>query len=359
MAARKGLRTKGLVIVSALSLLGGLAACSAPESTPSRSPAGSESPAPALEKSAINIALTGVGTISNVPLYLAQELGYFADAGLTVKMTAVKGGSDAIQSLITNTVDATTNEYVHTISVQQQKKDIEAVMVIQDAPTYALVVTSKNANATIKDLEGFNIGVVSLGGSTENLVNYLFEKNGMEPSKAKLIAIGVGQSQSAAIQSGNIQALIATEPTLTTALDAGTVKVLVDFRTPDVIKEMFGGPSPFWSVLMTNEFAQKNPNTTQALVTACARALDFMHSSSVDEVVAKLPGEVYYPSGDKTIFTHILNGGMSGFSKDGVMPTGGPQNILNYLKQSDPTGDISMIDLEKTFDDTFAKTAAK
>lgn len=342
------------VLVSAAAALavGSLAACSS-----STSSGGTSSDS--LEKNSVSIGLTGVGSVSNVPLYLAQSLGYFKDEGLTVNLTALQGGTTAIQSLITNTVDATTNEYVHTISVQQQKKAIESIAVFAQAPNYALTLTKGNFDKTAADLPNMNIGVVSLGGSTEDLVSYVFETNGLDPAKAKLIATGAGASQTVAATSGQVQALIATEPTLTTELDSGNLKPLFDFRDPAVVKKVFGGEAPFWSLLVTPQFAKDNPKTTQALVTGCVRALEYLHSKDVASVVDHLPADVFYPSGDEKLFTEILDGAKAGISTDGSMPSDGPQRIADYLKVAEPDTDFSGIDLSATFTDKFTANAGK
>jgi len=345
-------RRTGVALLTATALIGA-AGCGSGDTAQS----GSSSDA-GLEQSSIDIGLTGVGSISNVPLYLADSLGYFKDNGLTVKLTAVKGGTTAIQSLVTNTVDATTNEYIHTLSLQQQNKNVESVAVFSTAPTYSLVVTKGHFDATVKDLPNMNIGVVSLGGSTEDLIRYVFETNDLDPAAAKLVATGAGSTQTAAIKAGQVGALIATEPTLTSSLESGEVKPLVDFRKPSVIEDMFGGKAPFWSLLVTNKFAQDNPKTVQALVSANVKALDYIHSHSAQEIADRLPGDLFYPDGNKDLFIQILEGVMDGFSTDAVMPQDGPQRIADYLKVSRPDTDLGALDLSKTYDDSFAKAAA-
>lgn len=306
-----------------------------------------------LEKSTVDIGLTGIGAISNVPLYLADSLGYFADEGLTVNLTALKGGTTAIQALITDTVDATTNEYIHTIAAQQEGKGIQAIEVISYAPTYALVTTEGNFDARVSDLQDMKIGVVSLGGSTEDLVTYVFTTNDLDPAAAQLIAIGAGASQTAAVNGGELDALIATEPTLTTALNDGLVEPLVDFRNPAVIDDIFGGPAPFWSLLVTDAFTEENPRTAQALVSATERALAYIEDHTAAEVTDQLPADIFFPSGDRELFEDILSAASQSFSTDGSMPEGGPERIADYLKAAHPDVDLDDVDLEATYDDSF------
>lgn len=310
-----------------------------------------------LEKSTIQIGLTGVGSVSNVPLYLADSLGYFKDEGLTVKLTALKGGTTAIQALITNTVDATTNEYIHTIAAQEQGKKIKAVEVFSLAPTYALVTTKGSFDASVADLQRMKIGVVSLGGSTEDLVNYVFETNDLNPAAAQLVAVGAGAQQTTAVKAGQLDALIATEPTLTTSLDDGLVKPLVDFRDPAVIDDMFGGPAPFWSLLVSDSFTAQNPHTTQALVSATTRALDYIKNHTAAEVADHVPADEFFPGGDRALFEQILEASAKSFSADGAMPDGGPERIADYLKIAHPDAKLDGIDLAATYDGSFIEAA--
>jgi len=351
--ARK-MRIAGSIAAAAIAAAS-LAACSSggPGDDASGGPSGT-----ALEQTSIDIGLTGIGSPSNAPLYVAQALGYFKDEGLDVNITALPGGSNAIQSLITNTVQATTNEYVHTLQAQQQSQSIESVTVFSAAPTYALAVTKGNFDLTAKDLDQVDIGVVSLGGSTEDLINYVFETNGLDPAKARLIALGAGQSQTTAVQAQQVAALIATEPTLTTGLNDGDLKLLIDFRDPAQVKQVFGGDAPFWSLLVSNDFAKTKPNTTQALVSAVVKALGWIRSHSTSEVVDELPADVFYPSGDRATFEQIFGGIVDGFTPDGLMPEGGPDRIADYLKVAHPDTDLNALDLSASYDDAFAKKAA-
>jgi len=307
----------------------------------------------------VKMALTGGGSLSNVPLYLAQELGYFDDAGVKVSFVDVTGGSDVIQALITSTVDATTNEYDHTIEVQTKGKEIEEVALFRQTPSFSLMVTKEHPEIhSVKDLAGKKIGVVSLGGSTEDVVHYLLQANGLDPDAAELVSIGATSTAIAAVRSGQVDALIGVEPTLTKLLESGQARNLVDLRTPQATKEVYGGPAPFWSLLVRNDFAADDAETTQGLVTASVRALDYLHSHSAEDVADHVPSDVFYPDGDKAFFIKTLKANLDSFSTDGLMPEGGPQRSLDYLKAANPDTDYSGVDLQKTYDDAFAEKAA-
>jgi NitT/TauT family transport system substrate-binding protein len=344
-----------LAAVFAATLAAGtLAACGSGDEGGST---GSASSGP--EQTGVKMALTGGGSLSNVVMYLAQELGYFKDAGVKVSFVDVTGGSDVIQALITNTVDATTNEYDHTIEVQTKGKAIEEVALFRQTPSFSLMVTKDHPEIqSVKDLAGKKIGVVSLGGSTEDVVHYLLQANGLDPDSAELVSIGATSTAIAAVRSGQVDALIAVEPTLTKLVESGQARNLVDLRTPRATKEVYGGPAPFWSLLVRNDFAGDKAKTTQALVTASVRAVDYLHTHTPQEVADHVPGDVFYPDGDKAFFVKTLKANLPSFSADGQMPEGGPQRSLEYLKEANPDTDYSGVDLQKTYDNSFAEKAA-
>src|ERR671937_696976 len=87
-----------------------LAACSSPNSTtPSATtavgPTGASGGAP--EKANLKIGVGGQGQIIYMPLTLADQLGYFKQAGLSVEIDDLKGGADALTAMIGGSTDAT------------------------------------------------------------------------------------------------------------------------------------------------------------------------------------------------------------------------------------------------------------
>ena len=335
--------------LAALAVLVGMAVACGGSSTPA--PAQSSSPP---EKASLKVGVGGQSQIIYMPLTLADRLGYFKDEGLTVEITDLKGGADALKAVVSGSVDFVCGFYEHTIRTQTQGKFIEMVALFDNYPGLVLLVNKKHQDAkTIKDLANFKIGVTSLGSSTDEMVRYLFKQAGLDPAAAQTVSVGSGGPAITALKNDQVQALVTVEPGATTLEQSGDGKVLYDTRTQQGTKDVFGGSWPAGGFYLLNDFAKQNPRTVQALARAAVRTLKFISSHSADEIAAKLPAQIFFPDGNKDFFVKVLKASLGMFSLDGKMPADGPDNVFKTVKIADPKTDWSTVDLKKTYDNSY------
>jgi NitT/TauT family transport system substrate-binding protein len=332
----------------ALALLVAVACGSSPAPT---GPAAAGPP----EKTSIKFGVGGQAQIIYMPLTLADQLGYFKAEGITVEINDLKGGADALKALVGGSVDVVTGFYEHCIRTQVQGKSIEMFTLFDLYPGLVLFVNKKHMDAkTIKDIANLNIGVTSLGSSTDEMVRYLFKQNGLDPKTAKAVAVGSGSAAITALKSDTVQALVTVEPAASKLEQSGDGKAIYDTRTAAGTKDVFGGPWPAGGFYATTDFVKQNPRTAQALARAGVKALKYMKFHTAAEIAAQLPAQLFYPDGNKDFFVKVLDANLGMFSGDGKMPSDGPDNILKTLKVADPSTDWSTVDLKKTFDNSFA-----
>src|ERR671928_202798 len=105
----------------------------------------------------------------------------------------------------------------------------------------------------------------SSGSSTEEMVRYLYKKNGLDPLSAQTVAVGTGGPAVTALKDGVVDALVTVEPAASTIEKNGDGAVVYDTRTQDGTKNVFGGPWPAGGFYVKGEFLQQNPRTAQAL----------------------------------------------------------------------------------------------
>ena len=344
----RALRIAGLVVVLAAALAG--CGDDPPSSASSTSGSGPE-------KRSVTIAITAPGSTGNVPLYIAQQKGWFEDEGLDVKLSGLSGGSDAITALVSGSADASTNIYNHTLTTAQQGRSVESVLVFTRAPGAAVFVGKRHPEVrSIEDMADLKIGVVSLGGATDLMIRYLFKQAGLDPSKAKLVTVGAGSQAVNALEQGQVDALVAVEPTLTRLAERGAGRVVTDLRDPAESERLYGGPTPSWSLLVTSEFAEENPKTTQALVRAALKGLRYTLDHTPEEIAASLPADIFYPGDTKPTFLKVLASNKDLLSKDGLMPPEGPETSVKQLDASS-AGKLGDVDLSQTYDNRFVQGA--
>lgn len=318
--------------------------------TGSASPGASGPP----EKTSLKFGVGGQGQIIYLPLTLADQLGYFKAEGLSVEIDDLKGGADALKALTGGSVDVVCGFYEHTIRTQAQGKYIEMVSLFDLTPGLVLFVNKKHPDAkSIKDIANLNIGVTSLGSSTDEMVRYLFKSNGLDPKTAKTVAVGSGSAAITALKSDTVQALVTVEPAASALEQSGDGRAIYDTRTPAGTKDVFGGSWPAGGFYLTADFVKQNPRTTQAMARVAVKTLKYIHSHSAADIASHLPAQLFYPDGNRDAFAKVLDANLNMFSADGKMTADGPDNVLKTLKVADPTTDWSTIDLKKTYDNSF------
>jgi len=136
----------------------------------------------------------------------------------------------------------------------------------------------------------------------------------------------------------------------------GDIVVLADTRTEEGNMQLFGGTNPAAVLYLKADFAEKYPNTTQRLVNALYRGLQWLKTASAEDVVKTMPEEYYL--GDRKLYERAVKASIEMYSKTGIITEKGMQNAYQLLAQFDPELKGAKVDLAKTFDDRFVRKAA-
>jgi len=314
--------------------------------------------AQAIEKPDITLAVGGKSGLYYLPLTITERLGYFKQQGLDVTINDFAGGAKSLQALLGGSVDVVTGAYEHTVRMQARGQDIKAVLELGRFPGFVLGVRKEKAASvkSFKDLRGFKIGVSAPGSATHFFVNALIGKDGLKPEDVSIISVGSGATAVAAIKRGEIDAISNVDPAVSKLEQDGDIVVLADTRTEQGNMQLFGGTNPAAVLYLKADFAEKYPNTTQHLVNALYRGLQWLKTASVEDVVKTMPEEYYL--GDRTLYERAVKASIEMYSKTGVITEKGMQNAYQLLAQFDPELKGAKVDLAKTFDDRFVRKAA-
>lgn len=313
--------------------------------------------AAAPEKKNVTIAVGGKSLVVYLPLTVAEQLGYFADEGLDVRIEDFKGGSAALKALLGGSADLVVGYFDHIVRLQAQGRDLEGVVLIDKYPGLVLGVRSDLADKvrTPADLKGMKVGVTKPGSSTNYFVFYLLAKQGLKPSDVAIIGVGGGASAIAAVERKQVDAISHVEPVISTLESRGQIKVLVDTRNKEGSEAVFGGPYPAATLYTHRSFVEKNPETTQRLVNAIVRALQWLQGKSAEEVVAVMP-KAYYQN-DPELYTTIVRNSLGMFSENGLFPEEGPKTAYKVLSMFDEKLAAAKVDLSKTYTNVFVEKA--
>ena len=250
-----------------------------------------------------------------------------------------------------------TGSFDHTIQIQAKGERIVALVQMGRFPGFALALRKEKADAykSPKDLKGMKIGVTAPGSSTHFMVLYMMAQAGLKPEDASFIGTGSGNTVVAAVKRGEVDAISNADPMINILDREGAVKIVADTRTAEGTQTVYGGPYPAAVLYTTAAFAEKNPNTAQALVTALVRGLKWVQGHSPEEIAKMMPEE--YALGNKEIYVQSIKTNLPAYSPDGKFTREAAETAYKVLKAFDPNVQNATIDLSKTYTDTFVTKA--
>jgi ABC-type nitrate/sulfonate/bicarbonate transport system substrate-binding protein len=217
-------------------------------------------------------------------LQLADALGYLP--GLTLKKVGdVTGGPQSVQALTSHQIDISSSCFFGAIAqVVATGAPIKAVVATygSNADISSGIVTLEGSPIkTAQDLIGKKVAVNTLGANAEAVIDTWLKKSGLSDDEIKQVtlvplpplntvqALQQHQVDAADIGSGQIKA---TEST--------GIKIQTLVKDTDVVGPYSGG-----GFAMTDDFLEKNPETSRVLVTGIAKAVAYVESHSRDEVL--------------------------------------------------------------------------
>ncbi len=320
--------------------------------------AGANAQTEALEKKDVHIAVGGKAAFYYLPLTVAEQLGYFKEEGLNVKISDFAGGAQALRAVVGGSADVVSGAYEHTISMQGKKQYFQAFVLQGRLPQIALGIATPKAAAykSPKDLKGLKIGVSAPGSSTHNLVKQILTKAGLDPSKdVAIVGVGTGAGVIAALKSGQIDAVANVDPVMTKLEQEQAVMIVADTRTVKGTNEVWGAPLPAGCLYAPVEFVKKHPNTVQALTNAIVRADKWIAKAGATDV-AKVVPEAYL-LGDRALYLFSYSKVKEAISPDGMISDAGAKATLKALAAFDANIKPGEIKLGDTYTNEFVKKA--
>jgi NitT/TauT family transport system substrate-binding protein len=250
---------------------------------------------------------------ATLPWAVALKNGYFKDAGLDIDgITAGAGGGTSVRNMMASDLPFAEAATPAVLAAIRAGMDLKIVMATSNhIGELAWVATADSGVKSIRDLAGKKVGFSNPRSTTEMVVRYALEREGLASKVEALSTGGLGPGITALTQNA-IGAAPLTDPVLT--LQPQKYNILF------YAHEYY--PKFTWSVgVTTREFAEKNPQKVRALVQIHRKAVDFMHANRAE--TAKIYADVWeinVADAEKMLpkFYDWNHWGRGDFSKEGL-----------------------------------------
>ncbi|MCD4662249.1 ABC transporter substrate-binding protein, partial [Agrobacterium sp.] len=290
---------------------------------------------------------------------VAASLGFYKDEALDVTTeNFAQGGSKVLQALVAGSTDVAVGFYDHTIQMQSQNKHV--IGFVQLARNSGLVLAGKNDTdfdpAKPETIKGKKVGITSPGSSSDFFIRYYMKQHNLSDNDISIIGVGSGAAAVAALQQEKIDLLVNYDPAATIVVERGLGKILIDARSDQGARDVYGGIYPTSVLYATQEYIDVHPEVIQKVTNATVRALHWMKQHSAEEIVDRLPDD--FVSGDKKTYIKAVEAAKAIFSEDGRFEPADLETPLAVLKSFNDAVAKATIDLNTTYTNKFVEAAA-
>ena len=225
-----------------------------------------------------SITWGGPKNISMLPI-LAQEQGYFAEAGLDATRQDIQTGKQTLDTLISGKIDfgVVVEPTIATIKFQPGT-DIKVIAVIQEKFDDAIVARKDKGINSAKDLEGKTLGLTYTTTAEVFAVEYL-ESQGVDLSKVKITNMPPPAIQAAVVNG---------------ELDAGSMWQPFRYNTATALGEdgiVMNDPlyKAYAIVAVREDFAEENPEVVESYLKALIEADTYLQENpqQAQEILAR------------------------------------------------------------------------
>jgi NitT/TauT family transport system substrate-binding protein len=280
---------------------------------------GGRGTAAAAEATPVVVAVDGLKLVRNLPVLLADRLGYYRAEGLEVTFKETAAGPAIDEQLLDGRIAAMAAYYHHTIVAQMEEaKAMEAVVTLAVTPGYKVLVAArlKDQVSGPADLKGRRIISGGEHSAKTTSANWLVLHAGLKSTDYTRLSTGDRTKIAAALREGTADFVIAPEPDADAYLAQGVAAPFADLYSVAGTRQALGSVFPSAVLYMSQHYVAAHPEVAQALVNALVHALGYLNSHSVAEIRALVPdvaaGEARDPG--------VLEEGVKMFATDGRMP---------------------------------------
>lgn len=204
----------------------------------------------------------------SAPYFVAIDKGYFADAGVSVEVTAGQGSLDAIPKVATGAFPvgfADINSLIKFLD-QNPGAPVIGAMMIYDKPPFAIVGRRSLGVEVPSDLEGKILGAPPPDGAFAQWPIFVAE-TGINASAVTIEPVGF-PTREPSLAEGNVQAV--TGFSFTSSLN--TIRLGVPAEDVSVILMADHGVDLYGNVIIVNtDFAAENPDAVKGFLEAVAK----------------------------------------------------------------------------------------
>ena len=131
--------------------------------------------------------------VGNAPEMVAREAGFFADLGIDGKVISSTGTPQAMSGLLAKTTDYSRFMSISAmVTIANEDAPFVAFGTPVQRSSFEMQSMGEKPIKDIRELEGKSVGIVSAGGTTDQLIDLMAVQAGINPKSIKRKVTGLG-----------------------------------------------------------------------------------------------------------------------------------------------------------------------
>lgn len=303
----------------------------------------------------VKIALAASQSLYHLPLTLADQLGYFRQAGIVVEWMPHESGAKALSSVLSTQADVLAGAFDHLFGLQQKGQNFQCFVQSGRTPQVSLGVSTRAALASrsMMDFRGLRLGVSALDSSTHWMACQWLLHNGLLPEDVVFVPVGSSPAVIESLRSGAIDALCSPDPVMHWLEQKNEVRLLGEARTLMATRKLFGGLVPGSCLLASTDFLQRHADRAQALSDAVVHALKWLQTAGLTDILKVVPQSHWM--GDRAIYLGAFDKLRESYAVDGVIRNDEVLNAWRAHSRLSGATKFGRVLPEKTYTNVFAQ----
>lgn len=278
-----------------------------------------------------------------IGFFVAQEQGYFEEAGLDVQAVSFGAPGEGIVPLINGNLDAHFTTADSVITRLDKAPDSMKIVYLVDTSNGADALVAADGIESVADLKGKKVAV-TVGECNHLLLAKALESAGLTEDDIMLANMDP-DAAGAALKAGSVDAAVTWEPWISTIISTGGEAIYSSANVPNLILDC---------VAVSEATLAEKGEATQAFIDALSRGQAFVaaHPSEASAMIADV---IDWSAEDieATLPTITLYGA----AENEAQMTGGSalvaKELASFFKEKDITD--SEVDVTHLFDTRFVK----
>ena len=234
------------------------------------------------------LAVDGTGETRNLPVIVAERLGYFRDEGLTVTLVDAPAEPSPAELIKDGRADGGVAFYHHTFMSQADDHLVtRSVIAMGISPGLSIIVANRLRGQVTKlaDLRGRRIFTGGSNSGKTTTANWIALHAGFGIQGYTPLPLLSRDEMAVALRDGTADAIVAHQPDADFYVAKGNL-MLADVTSATGTRAALGTVFPSTALYLPKSYIAAHPATVQHLVNACRKALAYIAGHDAAAIAA-------------------------------------------------------------------------